>query len=104
MRMTIYAVLAVAVGAALIGVLPTQLAAITGQGSRAYELQTAGGNETSGTKQPGTESQGSFDIVGSTDAKRAQEEFNADVRYYGLWVVNLVIALGIYFLAKRRLD
>jgi hypothetical protein len=104
MRMTIYAVLAVAVGAALIGVLPTQLAAITGQGSRAYELQTAGGNETSGTKQPATESQGSLSIVGSTDAERAQEEFNANVRYYGLWVVNLMIALGIYFLAKRRLD
>jgi len=106
MRMTIYGVLAVAVGVALVGVLPTQLSAITGQSSRPFELQnTTGGNETIGTKQPGTESQGSsFDIIGSTDAENAQQEFNINVMYYGLWVVNLAIALGVYFLAKRRLD
>jgi len=114
MRMTIYAALAVAVGIALVGVLPTQLAAVTNlRGGRDFTLQTTGqGNETSGSNLQGqpakTESEtgeepGSFDVVGSTAAERAQEEFNANVKYYGLWAVNLLLALGVYFLAKRRL-
>lgn len=129
MRMTIYAVLAVAVGIALVGVLPTQLAAVTNQqGSRSFALQTTGqGNKTSGSEVTGyqaktdsnatisTESDqakaaagageesGNYDVTGLTDAERAQQEFNANVKYYGLWVVNLMLALGVYFLAKRRL-
>ena len=128
MRMTIYAVLAVAVGIALVGVLPTQLAAVTNQqGSRSFALQTTGqGNKTGGSEVTGHhaktdsnatistdsdqakaaasagEESGNFSIAGLTDAERAQE-FNANVKYYGLWVVNLVLALGVYFLAKRRL-
>jgi len=128
MRMTIYAVLAVAVGIALVGVLPTQLAAVTNQqGSRSFALQTTGqGNKTGGSEVTGPqaktdsnatistdsdqakaaasagEESGNFSIAGLTDAERAQE-FNANVKYYGLWVVNLVLALGVYFLAKRRL-
>ena len=128
MRMTIYAVLAVAVGIALVGVLPTQLAVVTNQqDSRSFALQTTGqGNKTGGSEvtepqakmdsnatistdsdqakaaaSAGEES-GNFSIAGLTDAERAQE-FNANVKYYGLWVVNLVLALGVYFLAKRRL-
>jgi hypothetical protein len=129
MRMTIYAVLAVAVGIALVGVLPTQLAAVTNQqGSRSFALQTTGqGNKTGGSEvtepQAKTDSNatistdsdqakaaasageesGNFSIAGLTDAERAQQELNANVKYYGLWVVNLVLALGVYFLAKRRL-
>jgi hypothetical protein len=129
MRMTIYAVLAVAVGIALVGVLPTQLAAVTNQqGSRSFALQTTGqGNKTGGSEvtepQAKTDSNatistdsdqakaaasageesGNYDVTGLTDAERAQQEFNANVKYYGLWVVNLVLALGVYFLAKRRL-
>ena len=114
MRMTIYAVLAVAVGIALVGVLPTQLAVVTNQqGSRDFALQTAGqDNKTSGSSLPGQpakteagtgEEPGRFDVVGLTDAERAQQELNANVKYYGLWAVNLVLALGVYFLAKRRL-
>ena len=127
MRMTIYAVLAVAVGIALVGVLPTQLAAVTNQqGSRSFALQTTGqGNKTGGSEVTGHqatdsnatistdsdqakaaasagEEPGNYDVTGLTDAERAQE-FNANVKYYGLWVVNLVLALGVYFLAKRRL-
>jgi cytoskeletal protein RodZ len=128
MRMTIYAVLAVAVGIALVGVLPTQLAAVTNQqGSRSFALQTTGqGNKTGGSEVTGHqaktdsnatistdsdqakaaasagEESSNFSIAGLTDAERAQE-FNANVKYYGLWVVNLVLALGVYFLAKRRL-
>jgi len=129
MRMTIYAVLAVAVGIALVGVLPTQLAAVTNQqDSRSFALQTTGqGNKTGGSEvtepQAKTDSNatistdsdqakaaasageesGNFGIAGLTDAERAQQELNANVKYYGLWVVNLVLALGVYFLAKRRL-
>ncbi len=129
MRMTIYAVLAVAVGIALVGVLPTQLAAVTNQqGSRSFALQTTGqGNKTGGSEvtepQAKTDSNatistdsdqakaaasageepGNYDVTGLTDAERAQQELNANVKYYGLWVVNLVLALGVYFLAKRRL-
>ena len=128
MRMTIYAVLAVAVGIALVGVLPTQLAAVTNQqGSRSFALQTTGqGNKTGGSEVTGHqaktdsnatistdsdqakaaasagEESSNFSIAGLTDAERAQE-FNANVKYYGLWVVNLALALGVYFLAKRRL-
>jgi len=129
MRMTIYAVLAVAVGIALVGVLPTQLAAVTNQqDSRSFALQTTGqGNKTGGSEvtepQAKTDSNatistdsdqakaaasageesGNFGIASLTDAERAQQELNANVKYYGLWVVNLVLALGVYFLAKRRL-
>ena len=129
MRMTIYAVLAVAVGIALVGVLPTQLAAVTNQqGSRSFALQTTGqGNKTGGsevTEPPAKtdsnatistdsdqakaaasagEEPGNYDVTGLTDAERAQQELNANVKYYGLWVVNLALALGVYFLAKRRL-
>ena len=129
MRMTIYAVLAVAVGIALVGVLPTQLAAVTNQqGSRSFALQTTGqGNKTGGSEVTGHqaktdsnatistdsdqakaaasagEESGNFGIAGLTDAERAQQELNANVKYYGLWAVNLVLALGVYFLAKRRL-
>ena len=129
MRMTIYAVLAVAIGIALVGVLPTQLAAVTNQqGSRSFALQTTGqGNKTGGSEmtehQAKTDSNatistdsdqakaaasageepGNYDVTGLTDAERAKQEFNANVKYYGLWVVNLILALGVYFLAKRRL-
>jgi len=131
MRMTIYAVLAVAVGIALVGVLPSQLAAVTNQqGSRGFALQTTGqGNKTGGSEVTGYgyqaktdsnatiltdsdqakaaagagEEPGNYDVTGLTDAERAQQEFNANVKYYGLWVVNLMLALGVYFLAKRRL-
>jgi hypothetical protein len=118
MRMTIYAVLAVAVGIALVGVLPTQLAAVTNQqGSRDFALQTTGqDNKTGGSELTGhqaTDSNATIstysdqakaaDVIGLTEAERAQQEFNANVKYYGLWVVNLVLALGVYLLAKRRL-
>ena len=126
MRMTIYAVLAVAVGIALVGVLPTQLAVVTNQqDSRSFALQTTGqGNKTGGSEVTGyqakmdsTNATLSVEIdqaktaadaaqepgKGLADVVRAQEEFNANVKYYGLWVVNLMVALGVYFLAKRRL-
>jgi hypothetical protein len=129
MRMTIYAVLAVAVGIALVGVLPTQLAAVTnkqvgggpvtltGQGNRtlgsetnAQQAKTDSKNATfsvetdqAKTAADAGKEPGKSEVTGLADAVRAQEEFNANVKYYGLWVVNLMVALGVYFLAKRRL-
>ena len=125
MRMTIYAVLAVAVGIALVGVLPTQLAVVTNKqvGGGPVTL-TSQGNRTLGSEtnaqQAKTDSTNATLSVetdqaktaadaaqepgkGLADVVRAQEEFNANVKYYGLWVVNLMVALGVYFLAKRRL-
>ena len=129
MRMTIYAVLAIAVGVALVGVLPTQLAAVTnqqvgggpvtltGQGNRtlgsetnAQQAKTDSKNATfsvetdqAKTAADAAKAPGKFEVTGLADTVRAQEEFNANVKYYGLWVVNLMVALGVYFLAKRRL-
>ena len=130
MRMTIYAVLAIAVGVALVGVLPTQLAAVTnkqvdggpvtltaGQGNRtlgpettAQQAKTDSKNATFSVETDQAKAAadagkepGKFEVVGLADAVWAQEEFNANVKYYGLWVVNLMVALGVYFLAKRRL-
>jgi len=130
MRNGVYALLAVVVGVALIGVLPGQLSNLAAPTMEIAVLQgaskEAGGNATltSGTPSRSYDTnETSPDAVTSSEqaATAAAEagaktnatgegvEFTvtavydpyADVMYYGSWGIGLVAAIGVYLIAKR---
>jgi hypothetical protein len=92
-RLVTYAVLAIAIGFALVSVLPMQ-------------LETLGGGQRSAQESP---VEGAIKL-NSQDAQvqgSAPEQFSAaqpaEPFTLGVFAVDLLIAVAVYFVAKRRL-
>ena len=129
MRNGVYALLAVVVGVALIGVLPGQLsnfanpimevatlqgtakeaagnATLGGTISRAYDSNSSSPDAVTSSDQAATAAAAAGT---KTDAAGEGAEFAvtavydpyADVMYYGSWGIGLVAAIGVYLIAKR---
>jgi hypothetical protein len=118
----VYAVLAISLGYLLVSAVPSQLAPpMFGEPAGDSEMLRAPGPEhveapTESASAPATESDKTF----SGDAATAQGDATAAegtsdealaagggsgplvVSVFGTWSVNLFIALGVYFIARRR--
>ena len=115
-KMFVYAVIAVALGYLLVSTVPEQLAALQGETMRAVTEPKITGEETerlSEEVEPLNEE--TYDAAKSAAdaAKAAAEEAEVTAGLskgvdiaatISLWTVNLLIALGVYFIAKRRLS
>jgi hypothetical protein len=129
MKNGVYALLAVVVGVMLVGLLPGQLSNLAEskvlmsfQGSK----EAAGNATLSGTTplrsvdsanltvtgtitSTGQESGTKSDTNNTTTegsgfvVTAAHYDPNADVMYYGMWGVGLIMSLGVYLIAKRML-
>ncbi len=110
-RALVYAVLAISLGYLLVSAVPSQLAPPMFGESGDPELLKAPGpgraeSPAEGASAPATEQDDAF----SGDATEAQEEVlaagggsgNLVVSVFGTWSVNLIVALGVYFIARRR--
>ena len=113
-RALVYAVLAISLGYLLVSAVPSQLASpILSESAGDRELVKAPGQEnaeapTDDAFASATEPDGTF----SRDATEAQGDVlaagggsgNLVVSVFGTWSVNLIVALGVYFIARRRLS
>lgn len=121
-KAVVYAVLAISLGYLLVSAVPSQLAPpMFGEPAGDSEMLRAPGPEhaevpTESPSAPATESDKTF----SGDAATAQGDAIAAggtsdealvagggsgtlvVSVFGTWSVNLIIALGVYFIARRR--
>lgn len=90
-KAVIYAVLAVAIGYLLISVVPNRLTAIQEEPSRSDREEVFGLEEKPSIKGPEPlppTQRGVWDVA----------------QALGIWIVDLMIALGVYFAVKRRLS
>lgn len=111
-KVLVYAVLAISLGYLLVAAVPSQLAPpMFSESAGDSELVKAPGPEhaetpTEGASAPATESDRTF----SGDAAEAQGDVlaagggsgNLVISIFGTWSVNLLFALGVYFIARRR--
>ena len=111
-RALVYAVLAISLGYLLVSAVPSQLAPpMLSESAGDRELVKAPGQEnaeapTDDAFASGTEPDGTF----SGDAAEAQGDAlvagggsgNLVISIFGTWSVNLLFALGVYFIARRR--
>lgn len=108
----VYAVLAISLGYLLVSAVPSQLAPpMFGESIEDTELLKAPGLEraeapTEGATVPATDPDGMFsrDAASAQSAASAAESGsgNLAISVFGTWGFNLVIALGVYFIARRR--
>ena len=126
-KMFVYAVIAVALGYLLVSTVPEQLAALQGETLRGEGFKAIESLEVEEPKVTGEEpetptgEEASEDLAATVEeaksaadaAKAAAEEAEAaaglgpggDIAAtISMWIVNLLIALGVYFIAKRRLS
>ena len=128
-KVLVYAVLAISLGYFLVAAVPSQLAPpMFSESAEDPELLKVPGPErgeapVEGAAAPATEPDGTFsgdapeaqgDVFSTEDAAaataaEAQEGLaagggsgNLVISVFGTWSVNLVIALGVYFIARRR--
>ncbi len=118
----VYAVLAISLGYLLVSTVPSQLApTMFGEPASDSEMLTAPGPKAAEAPNedaaaPAAESDKTF----SRDAETSQEDAIAAggssdealasgegsgglvISVFGTWSVNLIVALGVYFLARRR--
>lgn len=112
-KVVVYAVLAVALGYLLVSAVPDRLAALRGVTQRggAEEMESLGAEEAA----PGEESLGVPDEVkGEISELETAEGVEPELATprggwdtavsLGVWVINLMLALGVYFVVKRRLS
>jgi hypothetical protein len=130
MRNGIYALLAVVVGVALIGVLPGQLSnmaspvmevatlqgtskeaagnvTLSGTVPRGYDVNVTNADSVTSSDQAATAAAAAAGA--KTDAADEAVGFTiaaasdpyADIMYYGSWGIGFVAAVGIYFIAKK---
>ena len=111
-RALVYAVLAISLGYLLVSAVPSQLAPpMFSESMEDRELLKASGPEnaeapTDDASAPASE----LDETFSRDAAEAQGDAlvagggsgNLVISVFGTWSVNLFIALGVYFIARRR--
>lgn len=117
-RALVYAVLAIAMGYFLVSAVPQRLASPMYAATGEFELVRPGGEEMLGSPEEtvveGTEpdERGDAAKTASDAATAAAEEASAAssalsgfayVGVFGTWILNLFIALGVYFIARRRL-
>ncbi len=108
----IYAVLAISLGYLLVSAVPSQLApSMFGEPAGDSEMLRAPGPEHTDapiddTSAPAGEPDGTFssDTASAQSAASAAEgsSGNLVISVFGTWGFNLVIALGVYFIARRR--
>ena len=118
----VYAVLAISLGYLLVSTVPSQLAPqMFGESVGDSEMVRAPGPEHSETPAEGTSAPaGEPDETFSGDAASAQADAiaagsaseealaagggngNLVISVFGTWSVNLIVALGVYFIARRR--
>ncbi len=127
MRNGVYAMLAVVVGVALVGLLPGQLsdlaaptmetASLQGVSKEAagnatlsgaslprfYDINTTNADSVTSPEQAATTAAETNASESAGFAATATYDPYADVVYYGSWGVCLVVALGVYLVAKRML-
>jgi len=111
-RALVYAVLAISLGYLLVSAVPSQLAPpLFSESAKDSEIVMAPGSENAedpidDASAPVTESDRTF----SGDAAEAQGDVlvagggsgNLVISVFGTWSVNLFIALGVYYIARRR--
>jgi len=110
-RALVYAVLAIAMGYFLVSAVPQRLASPMYAEPVESGPIRSGGEEMLGSVEPpsaeGTEPPERADTASeAADAATAVSSARAGgvyVTVFGTWVVNLFVALGIYFIARRRL-
>lgn len=122
MKNSLYALVAVLAGVMLVGLLPGQLSNLA---SPTVTLQvndplghnitiTGGGSTTKGYNDTLTPAEQEAAIAASEAQSRADDGVTfvlagdtanpyADLIYYGMMCVGLVVALGVYFAARRML-
>jgi hypothetical protein len=90
-RLVTYAVLAIAIGFALVSVLPMQ-------------LETFGGGQRSAQESPveGTIKLNSQDAQVQGSAPEQFSGQSAEQFTFGVFAIDLLIAVAVYFVAKRR--
>ncbi len=122
MKNGVYALLAVVVGVTLVGLLPGQLSNLAAPNVVMTSLEgskQAGGNATLSGSVPSRSGEsanatyeGTITSTGQAADTNDGIEFvvtaapydpYADVMYYGMWGVGLIVALSVYFVAKRML-
>ena len=127
MRNGVYALLAVVVGVALIGVLPGQLSnlavhtiestslrspstgavgnvSLSGTGTRVQTVNSTYSNTAaSAAKTSASEeaTKGDAAAQGASLATVSEQDPYADMMYYGYWGIGLVAAIAVYIIAKR---
>ena len=87
----IYAVLAVALGYLLISVVPSRLAAVPEE-----NLRSERGDAFSLAEAP--------PVAGSEAQPPPESGIWSITQTLGVWIVDLMIALGVYLVVKRRLS
>ena len=111
-RALVYAVLAISLGYLLVSAVPSQLAPpLFSESAKDSEIVMAPGSENAedpidDASAPVTESDRTF----SGDAAEARGDVlvagggsgNLVISVFGTWSVNLFIALGVYYIARRR--
>jgi len=95
-KTAVYAVLAVALGYVLISAVPDQIVAVR---ERSQPVQAVP-EEAKGLAS------GELDTFAGEKPPPLPSGFNLwdGASLLGLWLVNLLVALGVYFLVKRRLS
>jgi len=117
-RALVYAVLAIAMGYFLVSAVPQRLASPMYAERVEFQPARPGGEEMLGSPEaPAVEGaepdeRGDSAKTASDAASAAAEEASAAssgltsfpfVNVFGTWILNLFIALGVYFVARRRL-
>ncbi len=126
MKNGVYVLLAVVAGVTLVGLLPGQLSNLAVPTVELASLQgskEAAGNTTLSNGAPSRGNGGAnstYEDAASSAAADAQAKSDAsegaifvlgevaydpfaDIMYYGMWGVGLIVSLSIYFVAKRML-
>ena len=121
-KVLVYAVLAISLGFLLVSEVPNQLAPpMFSEPADDSEMLRAPGQEqpkapAEGESAPATELDETFsadaaELQGdASDARSASEEAlaaeggsgNLVISVFGTWSINLIVALGVYFIARRR--
>lgn len=100
MKASYYAMLAVVFGILLIYTVPYQLSSV--YSTSIQEIKRTDNNTLNGSdKKPLANITGGFESQFSTAKTWSVDTFSQDAGYYGLWALNLIIAVGIYFLSKK---
>ena len=121
-KVLVYAVLAISLGYLLVSTVPSQLAPpMFGESTGDPELLKAPGPErgeapADSAAAPATELDETFsgdaaEVQGDASAAQSSSDEalaagggsgNLVISVFGTWSINLVIALGVYFIARRR--
>jgi hypothetical protein len=125
MKNGVYVLLAVVAGVTLVGLLPGQLSNLAVPTVELASLQgskEAAGNTTLSSGAPSRGNGGANSTYEDTTSAAADAQAKsdasegaifvlgevaydpfADIMYYGMWGVGLIVSLSIYFVAKRTL-